>query len=484
MKRYTYSVLAFLFGLTLALPPSALANSGLTLAIVPIPTDRAAEQPTLEISYIARTGFDRSPSFDVFPLETLLEGQTLPGQQAHNQALLQLKEAATAYDALDLTGALSLLTAASISFEKSASHWTSAEPVVQTYLMMGATHALLGNQTAAIDAFAQALTLDPRAQMPPEIMPEAAVSAMEEAHLKVSEASTGRLGVFSSPQMAEIWLDGRYRGIAPLQLDQIPTGRHYLRLVSAGYHNEGRLIDVAPHQETTVQSALTPTRNLANYQSALAPIRQGNTGAMSSLGQLLKVDRMLILRVQALGPDVTVFGILADGITGEVYQEAQKSFSTLSPLFRGEVESWLAASFRKPQYSIPKVQPDAQLQPNDPGYVPPPVAAEGINDQIRSGYIFLTLSGLALTSGVTLAFLSQQPRADFKTFPQKQAQEIKTAWFYRALGADISYGVTAILSGVGVYQLVKGYGRKTQIDDVLAQENLTEPVWFAGRLEE
>ncbi len=484
MKRYTYPCLALLTGLSLAAPQTAFSNSGLTLAIVPIPTDRAAEQPTLEIGYIARTGFDRSPSYNVFPLETLLEGQNLPGQQAHSEALLKLKEAATAYDALDLTGALTLLTAASISFEKSASHWTSSEPVVQTYLMMGATQALLGNQPAAIDAFAQALTLDPRAQMPSEIMPEVAVPAMEEAHLKVSEASTGRLGVFASPQMAEVWLDGRFRGIAPLQMDQIPTGRHYLRLVSPGYQNDGRLIDVAPHQETTIQSALSPTRGLANYQSALGPIRQGNTASLSQLGQILKVDRMLILRVQALGPDVTVFGILADGITGEVYQEAQKSFSTLSPLFRGEVESWLASSFRKPQYSIPKVQPDAQLQPSDPGYVPPPVATEGINDQIRSGYIFLTLSGLALTSGITLAILSQQPRGDFKNYPQTQAQEIKTAWFYRALGADISYGVSAVLSGVGIYQLVKGYGRKTQIDDVLAQEQLTQPIWFAGRLEE
>ena len=103
MKRYTYPCLALLTGLSLAAPQTAFSNSGLTLAIVPIPTDRAAEQPTLEIGYIARTGFDRSPSYNVFSLETLLEGQNLPdGGASPQRALLKLKER-TAYDALDLT---------------------------------------------------------------------------------------------------------------------------------------------------------------------------------------------------------------------------------------------------------------------------------------------------------------------------------------------------------------------------------------------
>ena len=213
-------------------------------------------------------------------------------------------------------------------------------------------------------------------------MPEVAVPAMEEAHLS-KWASAGRRGL-RLPQMAEVWLDGRFASIAPLQMDQIPTGRHYLRLVSPGYQNDGRLIDVAPHKKPPFNPpSPPPVAQLSKcWPHSTRQHKLEPTGANFKIG----------IHAGQLGPDVTVFGILADGITGEVYQEAQKSFSTFPR--PGEVENWLASSFRKPQYSIPKVQPDAQLQPSDPGYVPPPVATEGINDQIRSGYIF-SPSGLA-----------------------------------------------------------------------------------------
>ena len=122
--------------------PTALAETGTGLAIIPIATDRSAEKSALEVGYIAQAGFDRSPSFNIFHLESLLDGQLPPGAIAHQEALIKLREAATAYDALDLTGSLSALTAASIAFEKGTSHWEDSEEIVKTYLLLGApTHS-------------------------------------------------------------------------------------------------------------------------------------------------------------------------------------------------------------------------------------------------------------------------------------------------------------------------------------------------------
>ena len=84
----------------------------------------------------------------------------------------------------------------------------------------------MGDMKNATDAFTQALILNPRAQMPAEIT-RSRPSSYGKAHLRASEAATGRLGIFSSPQMAEVWLDGHYRGVTPLQLDQLPAGRHF-----------------------------------------------------------------------------------------------------------------------------------------------------------------------------------------------------------------------------------------------------------------
>ena len=182
-------------------------------------------------------------------------------------------------------------------------------------------------------------------------------------------------------------------------------------MVSPGYLNEGRLVEVSPHQETIVQAALTPTRMLSEFQQKTAPLRQGDTSSLMHLGQMLKLDRLLVLRVQAVGPDITVFGLMVDGITGDIYQEAQKSFSTLSPLFRGEVESWLASSFRKPQYTIPKVKPDARLNPSDPGYI----HLSGPREYQHSTAQAISFNfGLTLSGAIASAALSQQMRGFFK----------------------------------------------------------------------
>ena len=53
---------------------------------------------------------------------------------------------------LDLTGSLSALTATSIAFEKGTSHWEDSEEIVKTYLLLGATHALMGDMKNATDA--------------------------------------------------------------------------------------------------------------------------------------------------------------------------------------------------------------------------------------------------------------------------------------------------------------------------------------------
>ena len=150
----------------------------------------------------------------------------------------------------------------------------------------------------------------------------------------------------------------------------------------------------------------------------------------------------------------------------------------------GEVESWLASSFRKPQYTIPKVKPDARLNPSDPGYIPPPVVPESINTQIRSGYIFLTLSGLTLSGAIASAALSQQVRGFFKERPQTPEYSIENrlvlfrAWCRYWLRRHCSLGRRWYLS---THQRIS---KKQQVDDVLAIKPYRPSLLFARGLEE
>ena len=65
------------------------AGNGSTLAVVPVATDRSAEQAALEVGYIARTGFDRSPT------TTSSTGNVLQSQNQANEPPMRRRDSSS-----------------------------------------------------------------------------------------------------------------------------------------------------------------------------------------------------------------------------------------------------------------------------------------------------------------------------------------------------------------------------------------------------
>jgi len=60
------------------------------------------------------------------------------------------------------------------------------------------------------------------------------------------QSGSVNLVVYSSPSGASIWIDGKYYGITPAQLTNIPTGNHIIRLSLSGYYDyEGTVYVIA-----------------------------------------------------------------------------------------------------------------------------------------------------------------------------------------------------------------------------------------------
>ncbi len=72
----------------------------------------------------------------------------------------------------------------------------------------------------------------------------------------VSAAQTGQLAVSSLPAGAQVFLDGRAVGVAPLTLDNLPPGEYSLRLTYANYRDDARQVTISAGQRTTVEAQL------------------------------------------------------------------------------------------------------------------------------------------------------------------------------------------------------------------------------------
>ena len=68
--------------------------------------------------------------------------------------------------------------------------------------------------------------------------------------------ATGKLVIRSEPEGAEVFLDGKWRGVTPVRLDSVTAGRCEVRLVRPGYDPETLAADVRPNETTVAKGRL------------------------------------------------------------------------------------------------------------------------------------------------------------------------------------------------------------------------------------
>jgi hypothetical protein len=151
------------------------------------------------------------------------------------QARARIRRAESLFRELEDDRALDLLTRSITELTAVHQEADAVALLAQSHLLSGAIFMARGRRDAARSRLRRALDLDPElapspARFSPRVLAElAALRATEDARAR------GRLEVEVDLPEATVFIDGRPRGRAPLRLDDVPVGRHLLR-VSAPAH--------------------------------------------------------------------------------------------------------------------------------------------------------------------------------------------------------------------------------------------------------
>ncbi len=350
----------------------AADDEGIAIATLAIPRDSASAQQAVVTDFLVRQSFQRNPRYNVLDLEGFLSSEAPPA--ARNQVVSGLEKLARGrqmYDAFELEPAVATLTEAVLAFERGAGALALMEPYVLALQYLGATHALKANRKAARSAFARALIVDRRATLEGGGFPPTVMELYEAAREDVGAAPLATLSIYANPAAAEVYVDGVFRGSAPLTVDRLPAGRHMVRVYRSGYHGYGKVVELIEGSEETVQAALKPTPQAAQFESLTRRVgpeaaQDGMGSASQELGAWLKVDQLMVLRVTAAGDDVTLQAAHYDAAGGQRIHAATRTFSFSSPRFRANVEEFVLGEFRQAQLGV--------------------TTGTGTGDQIGSGY--------------------------------------------------------------------------------------------------
>lgn len=472
-----------MFAALLPISPVLAQADGLSMATVSMPVDALSANQAIVIGQLVRQGFARNPRYSVLDLERVLDDDAASaGEQKLRQATDHLARARVAYESFELDAALEILAEAVVAFEQATAVVADYGPYLEALKMQAAAYELAGESRNAQRVFERLLALEPGLAISDLVSAENVQGTFAKAQKQHARKKPGTLTVYTTPAAAEVWVDGRFRGSAPLSIDFLPAGRHFVRVVRDGYQSYGTAVEVPSDSEETLQVSLRPTARFAEFDSLAQRLARGDADAAQEMTSYLKVEQLFWVRVESAGDDVTLNAALTDGVSGAEIVRGNKTFVFNSPRFRGDVELWVAQNFRRQQSRASTNVPAEDFGAEEPrGYLPDRPLEKPISPKIEVGWWLIRGSAIPFAVGIASGVYSLYWYDVYKNKGQifrqpplpnqlhEKLPSVQTAYFASSLVADVGYALSAASLLTGAVLVALGSNEQLAVEDVLAR---------------
>lgn len=193
---------------------------------------------------------------------------------------------------------------------------TSGGDLWEAYMVLGVAERDLGDTEAMDDAWHAAVAAAPARNPDPAEYPPDVVSAYDGVR-KAVMAEAGTLEVDATGTGAKVLLDGEPRGMAPLELNGVPSGEHVVVTVAPDGTRGWATVEIAPGATENVKIALGPAVLGTAATSSIGRARQA--GALyRALGARSQVDLVLLVGVVDAKLAIQLYSVKADAFSAPV----------------------------------------------------------------------------------------------------------------------------------------------------------------------
>ncbi len=355
------------------------------------------------------------------------------GEQGDNAA----RQAQARMDELDAEKAVKLATDA-LSAYREADLSRSFDGLVRVWTLKAAAHAAAGDVSQARLDIEKILAIAPRATFPEQYMPPELLKFADSQRRLVSTAR-GELVVKSEPAGAQVYVDGTFRGAAPVSVKGLPGGRHVVVVMLGGYAMAQSEVALGEEVVTLAAAPLTHVWRGTTNEIRLDPFGPGRDEGASELGRQLGVEQVLAVTVRkSLTPDrYDVTATRLDVGDGHNFAWVQ---GTMPIKDLAAIEAWLHGALSRDE-------------PRSGGPVHHYTSEAGVGSARRTGGLWTLASGAALiATGAFFGVQALNAQAAFKdTLQVETAKSAAFAGKARAYGvmADVFIGSGAVAAAVG-----------------------------------
>jgi hypothetical protein len=219
-------------------------------------------------------------------------------RNSYDRAFTGYKESRAAFDKKDYETAERLLRATRKELKKSTPAMPDSKILCEVTAMYGATLLARGDVEEARFALLDLIAVSPDWELSPKryskeyLRLRGSVARSHPAQLR------GSVTIASLPSGGRVLVDGEVKGFAPLTVQALPMGRHFVQVERPGHQTWGQLVDVSP-EPTDLLAELKPTPAYEPWQALEAKLKREveldrSNGAAKGLGPKFDVDRVFL----------------------------------------------------------------------------------------------------------------------------------------------------------------------------------------------
>ena len=302
--------------------------------------------------------------------------------------------------------------------------------MVKAWTMKIASLIANGSTKATDTEWRKLLAVEPKLSLSPnDFSPDTLALVEKRKKLNLKEP-TPELGVASSSPDSQVYIDGVFRGMAPVKF-KVTAGDHFLTLVTPGY---------ALLQQTVHFGSI----KVEPVQQPAAEALKELSGAMSDSKNPQVWKKALISLVNRLGLDGLL--VLVPDVEGNVRIDRVYRFSEGGNLATVKSGNDVSRSIKDALDD----RPDGLLLGSTDRMNHP-----SKRSSTTPGYVLLGSGAGAIALGVVFGVLSANHNSQFAKLAQTdpRAGSLKSSGRTLAIAADVSYLVGLIAAGIGVYQV-------------------------------
>jgi hypothetical protein len=192
------------------------------------------------------------------------------------------------------------------------------EEFTEVLMYYASTLYLEGKHKAECEAvLREVLLLDPDLKYDEDKFPARMVTVFEKVREGLSAAGRGSVEIVSDPPFAEVYVNGSYRGVTPIEVFGLPQGENYVSLRKDGYKKFADTMTVEAEKSTNFEATLEPVFRLTLYEDLRKEVLPvvGDTKAgkpIMTARSVFYVDQVVFVTLAAEGDQLRATLFLYD----------------------------------------------------------------------------------------------------------------------------------------------------------------------------